>query len=186
MRLGRILVVVAAASVPAVVTLIGCGVQGDRYPGLPNEVPNSDGTQPPPPSSGSSSSGSTSTSSSGGLSLNICQCALTFLEQVDGGATCNTCGKSVVAGGGACFDKQTACDSDPACQAALVCIPTNCTDPLKWDSCVATCMASSPVFQDLATCQCTQCQKLCAVPDPINCDLGGDAGSDAGDAGDGG
>src|SRR5262245_44300362 len=116
MRLvNRILVVCAGATLPAVVAVIGCAVDSDRFPGIGNDIPNAR------KGGGSTSPSSSSSSSSSGSAVpTICQCASTFFSP-DGG-DCAMCGSGAVGASGACFDKQMNCTNDTACSAALACL----------------------------------------------------------------
>jgi hypothetical protein len=183
MRLaGRILLLLAGASVPAVVAVIGCNVESDPYKGIGNEIPNArqggvaqGGT--PASASASSGSGTSSSSGSGGTAANDCTCAWSFAGHGDAGV-CTTCGGNVVMAGQPCAAAQTACLNDANCFAALTCV-TNCADSNP--ACTEACLPTNANYAALAACQCAHCVSACAAVPPLPCDLG-----DAGDGGDGG
>lgn len=179
MRLvGRILLVLAGASLPAVVAGIGCNVDSQPYPGISNEIAHGrTGGGGPSGASGATSSGSGS-SSSGGGNLTLCQCAWSFEGHGDAGA-CTTCGNSAVATGKACHAQSAACTNDTLCVQALTCVVT-CPDSDL--TCTAGCIGISPVYQALVTCQCSQCGNQCLPVMPLPCMLGDAGAGDAGDA----
>jgi hypothetical protein len=184
MRLvGRILLLVAGASLPAVVAVIGCNVESDPYKGIGNDIPNhrqAGGAQGGTPASSSASGTSTasgSSSSSGGGTANVCQCAWSVEGHGDAGA-CTMCGATAVGVGQACENANAACLNDALCLQALACV-ANCQDAVP--TCTESCLITSPNYQALVACQCDNCMGECAAVSPIPCDIG-----DAGDGGDGG
>jgi hypothetical protein len=180
MRLvNRILVVCAGATLPAVVAVIGCAVDSDRFPGIQNDVPNAANGGEKPTSTTSSSS-SSSTSSTGGEVPTLCQCAATFVMATD--SACKTCANDTINGsaGGDCADEQQACDNND-CSTAIACVVDCAGDA----TCIAGCITSNPAYQELLNCQCNDCAADCSVPNQPVCNLGGGTGG-AGGGGTGG
>lgn len=178
--MSRVLVVCAGFTLPAVVAVIGCVVDSDRYPGIDNAIPNArKGTANPSTSTGSSSS------STSGTPPPICQCAPT-INSPDGGA-CAQCGGEAVSSAGSCFIQAQACTIDTECQKVIPCMIA-CTPGDQ--ICVENCIKPSPVYKSLASCQCTACASACAVANPLPCDLdagtGGTGGGGTGGGGTGG
>lgn len=183
MRLvGRILFVGAVATLPAVVAVIGCAVDSDRYPGIKNDIPNtrkaSAGT-----TSSSGSSSSTTSSGTGGPMPTLCQCAATFVS-MDGG-NCGQCASDNVKADGGCTTQQTACINNN-CTDALTCVSGCAGDA----ACIAGCIKGNAAYQELLNCQCANCVVACSVPNGLTCNLGtgtgGAGGGGTGGAGGGG
>lgn len=186
MRLvGRILVVLAGAGLPAVVIAIGCNVEPDPYPAIgdgPNGGRAGKGSSGHAASAGATSGSSSSasgSSSSGGAAPNLCQCAWSFAGHGDAG-TCQMCGTTAASAGGACAAQGTACSNDPLCVQALIC-EVSCPDSNP--ACPATCLTKNATFEALVACKCSHCSGSCGGLPPLPCDLDGGNG-DGGDGGD--
>ena len=180
MRLvGRIVVVCAGATLPAVVAVIGCAVDSDRYPGIKNSIPNGPKVSGATSSSTSSTSTSASSSTSSGALPTLCDCAAAFVS-ADGGA-CLQCATESIKEDAGCGKEQTAC-TNSNCTDALSCVANCAGDP----ACIAACIVASPVYRDLLNCECSTCLSACSVPAQVTCNLDGTGGGGTGGAGTGG
>lgn len=184
MRLAsRILVVGAVAFGPAVVALLGCGVDMEgTLPGLPNQIPNVPGGgvgSIGAGTGGSSTTTSTSTGSTSGGPVTPCGCAAA--SQV-AGSTCATCfnASDGVAGSMGCGTQFVNCGS--TCKAQIQCL-TTCDGGA---ACIDKCITNDATYEALLLCQCNLCASQCQMSTPVMCAIGLDGGSTLGDAGDAG
>jgi hypothetical protein len=164
----RILGVLGAMCVPAVVMLFGCEVDETRPPGLPNEVPNNRGTPYVQIPSGASSSGSTSGAGGGTVAASICDVAASL--EVNPIQACKDCESAAIADPTQCQNVSNACSADTNCLPGVAqCLTGTCAAPGATATCVEDCISQDQNFVNLMGCLLLVCGGSCGQPAPVLC-----------------
>jgi hypothetical protein len=168
MRLAsRILVVVAVAVGPAVVAVIGCGIDtAANLPGLPNEIPNTPGGGV---GTVSASEGSSSSSTSTGITttpaLTPCDCAASLVVT---GSPCSAC--AIATETDQCLTQFDSCTG--GCNTTLQTLTTCDGGAL----CINQAITGNTAYEQLLLCQCNACLASCGQATPIACEISLDGG----------